>query len=80
MPVVELPPQDFAYEVLTLGGEKIAAGHTLSPDLPDLVPGQYQVILHDGNKVISSDRIRLEAAQTTELRYSPTKGSFELVP
>lgn len=70
------PPEDFAYDILTSAGEKVASGSTLNLEAPGLEPGTYRIVLHDGAKTATLDDVKLEAAQTVELRYSPADGQI----
>lgn len=80
-PPVEPPPapkiEDFRYDIFNDANEKIATSSTLSGDTPDLEPGVYRVVLHDGGKDIVLTGIKVDASDTRELRYTPDTGAFE---
>ncbi|HVU18433.1 MAG TPA: prenyltransferase/squalene oxidase repeat-containing protein [Candidatus Didemnitutus sp.] len=73
-----LPPEDFPYEILDAAGSKVASGSTLNLNAPELEPGTYRVVLHDGAKVATAEGVKLDAAQTIELRYDPASGKLAI--
>ncbi len=75
----EIAPEDFPYEVFNATHAKVGAGTTLSPEGPELEPGVYSVVLHDGAKAVTLDAVKLTPAQTVQLQYAPADGKLHTV-
>ncbi len=76
---VEAPPEDLPVEIFDATGRQVAATTTLSVATPDLEPGTYRVVLHDGAKAVMLDNVKLNSSETAELRYSPSDGTLQRV-
>jgi hypothetical protein len=72
--------ENFAYEILNGKNEKVFSSSIQTSDTPDLPEGDYIVDLHDGQKVVASDPIKLKTGESVEIRYDPNLGAFAQVP
>ncbi|HEY4248232.1 MAG TPA: VWA domain-containing protein [Lacunisphaera sp.] len=73
------PPLDLSYEIFDHTGRQVVMTTTLSGENPDLEPGMYRVIVHDGAKAVVLENLTVKTSETVQLRYSPVTGLLQRV-